>query len=311
MATMTRGAFVALACGLAGAGCGDTLVDERYLGTPRHSIVGSVIGDSVQVDFRNPDVSVALFWVTAESEGREELAEQVGTAQRAEYYRQFRLQLFDEPVESQFLMRRPGARWALGRVGAYKDANGNGRKDDSEALLGGSYLRVLVRAPQPLSAQDSPTGAPLEAGWHVVSTPMTCPSPPGTPPPPEDPPPIPTEDCGVPLGAPCNGSEECGGGMCMLEQGGPWPSGACVIPEPPPSGCRQKGSVLMRGRASSDRAHWIKACTRTEDCGRPAPYQCDQQLRGCKPSLEFAVELSDVDASRPFCGSRGGPPPQP
>jgi hypothetical protein len=113
----------------------DALVDEGYLGTPRFSLPGPVMGSSEQVDFEHPEVDVALFWVTAAHREGETLTEQGGTSRRAELYRRFTLNLFDEPREEELLLRRPGARLGVVRAGAYKDANGNGRKDEEEQLV--------------------------------------------------------------------------------------------------------------------------------------------------------------------------------
>jgi hypothetical protein len=230
----------------------------------------------------------------------ETLVEQEGTTLNAEYERPFTLKLFDEPRDEDFLNQAPGQRMGVARVAAYADDNGNGRKDESEPFLGNSFLRILLRVPQDLTAAASLTGAPLVAGWHVVSTPLTCPPPDGSPVPPSGDP-VPDGDCGVPLGAACKMDSDCHGGTCLRESGGPWPSGACVIPEPPPNGCRQRGSVLMHQPNDLTVRYWIKACTTTADCGRPSPYQCDQQLRGCKPTSAIVVEVDDQQKPGIIC----------
>jgi len=98
---------------------------------------------------------------------------------------------------------------------------------------------------------------------------------------------------------------DCGGGVCVLNFLGVWSGGACLIPEPPPNGCRQRGSVLLRAPAPDTTAYWIKACTVSEDCGRLHPYQCDQQLRGCRPSAEVLVDINGREPPRSFCAAQG------
>lgn len=316
MALVTRGlggwGLRALAwggVGLLGAACGDALVDERYQGTPRVVLRGSVEGRSEIVTGEQPEVNVALFWISDANAREARLLEQEGTSRGVEYSRPFTLKVFDEPGEAHFLRWPFEARVAVARLGAYRDENGNGRRDETEPLLGGSEPRLVLRAPQALSAAESPTGGAVEAGWYVVSAPLECPPPPGSPPPPEAPPPVPEGECGVPLGAPCTMDAQCGPGVCLRDFVGPWPGGACAIPEPPPSGCRQRGSVLLRDIEYPERAFWINACERSADCGRGFPYQCDLQLRGCRATGEVPVQLSDSAPSRVICRPRAPSPP--
>ena len=286
--------------------CGDSLVDDAYSGTPLFTVPGSVTGTSEHVGTEHPDVSVAVFWsLRGMLPGeQDELVEQAGTAIRAEYYRNFEVRIFDEPGAGHLVTRPSGKKVGVAWLGAYQDANGNRRRDATEPLIGGSPGRVLIRAPQPLSAEDSPTGAPLTEGWHFVSTPLDC-KPPGGPPPP-DAPPVADGDCGVPLGIGCRVDAECGAnGVCIHELVGPWPGGACVIAEPPPSGCRQRGSVLFRVPDEPTKAYWLKSCNVTADCGREPPYQCDQQLRACRPTANIAVEMNDHGPPRTYCKPEG------
>jgi hypothetical protein len=312
MALVTRGSFCAapllrgLLCVLAGAGlaCGDTLVDGRYSGTARFIVGGSVNGTSQYVDSEHPTVRVGVFWSVKKPGGGDDvLVEQPGTSVSAEYYRRFELKLFDEPGPEHLNTPPSGASYAIGWLAAYQDTNANERKDEDEPLIGGSNGRLLLRAPQALSARESPTGGPVPEGWHIVSTPLTC-SPVSTEP-------VPTGDCGVPLGASCKVDADCGGGVCVHDFIGPWPTGSCLIQEPPPNGCRQKGSVLLRAPDNATKAYWLKGCAVTADCGRAAPYQCDQQIRGCRPSRDFQVDMNDRGPPRGFCKPPGTQPPPP
>ena len=314
MASMTRGTLSAmrlraLACVLAGAAlsCGDALVDERYSGTALFTVDGQVQGSSEYVDVEHPQVNLALFWYVRNPQGGEPLkVEQPGTSFRAEYYRPFKLKLFDEPGAEHLLLAPSGTRYGVGVVGAYQDTNGNKRRDESEPLIGGAAGRAVIRAPTALSAKDSPTGAPLPAGWHLVSTPLNCPQPSR---PSSDP--VADGECGVPLGSSCRSNADCAPGVCIHDFLGLWPAGTCAIPEPPLNGCRQKGSVLARHPEKPTPAYWLKACTVTADCGRVMPYQCDQQLRACKPTANMPVDMNDRGLPGNYCAPQASMPPPP
>lgn len=288
-------ALVAVLAGTAVA-CGDALVDGQYSGTPLYTVEGKVVSTSSSVNENQPLATLALFWSPDGALEERRMVEQPGTARDVEYYRAFEVNLFDEPDDSLLATAPSGARYGIAHFSAYRDANHNGRKDEEEPMLGSQHQTGLIRAPEPLSAEDSPTGAPLAAGWHIVSTPLSCPYVPRT-----FTPPVADGDCGVPLGIECKTDADCGGGVCVKNAAGPWPGGACAIPEPPPRGCRQRGSVLMRIMDQEGQQLWIQGCTETADCQRPEPYQCDQQLHGCRPSLNISVEMLDNEAPAPFC----------
>jgi hypothetical protein len=249
-----------------------------------------------------------VLWSPGGAGRADRLVQQPGTTYRTAFFRSFEMPLFDEPGSEHLYTSPSGARYAIGRLGGFRDVNGNGQKDASEPFEGYSQ-QALLRAPEALSARDSPTGAPLSAGWHIVSTPLTCPSSSRPQPAPGPVEPVADGECGVPLGVGCKKDSDCGGGVCVLNFLGGWAGGACLIPEPPPNGCRQRGSVLLRAPAPDTAAYWIKACTVSEDCDRLHPYQCDQQVRGCRPSAETVVDINGRDPSRSFCAATGGPPP--
>ena len=292
--------LVMLLAGATGA-CGDSLVDEQYSGTPLYTLRGDLLDSSASVNETQPQVDVALFWSPHGASDVDLLIEQPLTQRHAEYYRPFEMHLFDEPGDALLSTAPSGARYGIALVGAYLDANHNGHKDASEPFVGSSPASALLRVPQPLSAADSPTGAPLPAGWHLVSLPLACPAL-GRPRIPE---PVADGDCGVPLGIECRSDADCGGGACIVDAGRPWPGGACVIAEPPPNGCRQRGSVLMRLTADPTRAYWVQACETSADCQRPDPFQCDQQIHGCLPSLTVLVHIQDGVVPGSFCGGTG------
>lgn len=295
-----------LLCVLAGAAvaCGETLVDQTYSGTPLFTLRGRVVAPSDYVDEEDAEVLLEVLWSPGGAEKADRLVQQPGTTRRTAFFRSFELHLFDEPGREHLYTTPSGARYAIGRLGGFRDANGNGRRDDSEPFEGYSQS-ALLRVPEALSASDSPTGAPLSAGWHIVSTPLVCPS--ASRPPPAAAP-VADGECGVPLGAGCKRDADCRGGVCVLNFAGEWPGGACLIPEPPPNGCRQRGSVLLRSPAPDTAAYWIKACTVSEDCDRLHPYQCDQNIRGCRATAEVVVDINGREPQRSFCREQAAPP---
>ena len=81
--------------------------------------------------------------------------------------------------------------WALAYVLIYNDENRNQSLDDGE-LIGGAPEQGLLYSSRELSAEDSPTGQRLPAGFHVIPMPLLC----------EPKPEIEGQDCNVELGAP-------------------------------------------------------------------------------------------------------------
>ncbi|MBN1209788.1 MAG: hypothetical protein JXB05_33370 [Myxococcaceae bacterium] len=244
----------------------------------------------------------AMFWSPQGPLARnyDELVEQLGTASAAQVAQPYVMNLFDEPGPQHLYTTPSGARYALGRVVAYLDTNGNGRLDPSELILGASQGFGVLYAPQALAAGDSPTGRSLPAGWHTFMLPLRCPNAGPEP----EPVPVADGDCGVPLGAPCDVDDDCHGGVCLGALIIPLPHRLCAIPEPPPNGCRQRGSVLVSEGPARD--YWIQGCASQSDCTRGYPYQCDAGLAACFPSAEVHVTLNET-SMRPFCVS--GPPP--
>lgn len=281
------------ACALA---CGDTLVDASYSGTPLFSLQGVVGGRSDAISGPDTLVTTAMFWSPQGlmARGYDELVEQWGTASAAPAPRPYVMNVFDVPGSEHLATAPSGARYAMGRVVAYLDTNRNGRHEPSEVIVGSSQGFAVFYAPQALTAADSPTGRPLAAGWQTFLLPLTCPggaSGGGSTP-------VAEGDCGVPLGARCNVDADCPGGACLGELLIPLPHRMCVIPEPPPSGCRQRGSVLVRVGVGRD--VWIQGCESSDGCEREYPYQCDARLLACFPSAEVQVTLSEA-SMRPFC----------
>jgi len=174
---MTASTLRGLVRVLAGAAlaCGNSLVDETYSGTPLFTPRGKVVAPSDYVDEEDAEIFLSVLWSQEGAQRADRLVEQPGTTRRTAFFRSFEMPLFDEPGSEHLYTLPSGARYAIGRLGGFHDENGNGRRDASEPFKGYSEA-ALIRAPEALSARDSPTGAPLSAGWHIVSTPLTCPS---------------------------------------------------------------------------------------------------------------------------------------
>ena len=284
--------------------CGDTLVDANYSGAPRFTLQGVVHGLSEPPLDSGDLVTTALFWSPQWPTARDydDLVEQLGTASAAPVPRPYVMNLFDAPGPQHLYTAPSGASYALGRVLAYLDTNHNGRRDPSEQVLGASQGFGVLYVPQALTAGDSPTGRALSAGWQSFLLPLQCPG--GVPGP--KPGPVADGDCGVPLGAPCSSDGECGGGVCLGELIIPLPHRMCVIPEPPPNGCRQRGAVLISRGPGQD--YWAQGCASSAECTRGHPYQCDARLQACFPSAGVNVSLNETSL-RPFCVSGGAPLP--
>lgn len=296
-----RLAPVCLAMGV--LACGETLVDSDYSGTPLFTLQGVVGGPTEAPLEPGTLVTTAMFWSPQGLTARryDELVEQLGTASAAPVPRPYFMNLFDEPGPQHLFTTPSGARYAIGRVVAYLDANRNGRLDPPELILGASQGFAVLYAPQDLAAGDSPTGKPLRAGWQSFMLPLSCPGSTSGP----GPAPVADGDCGVPLGEPCDTDADCNGGVCLAELLIPLPHRMCAISEPPPNGCRQRGSVLIR-RGPGREDVWIQGCQSSSECTRGYPYQCDARLLACFPSAEVQVNLNET-SMRPFCVS--GPPP--
>jgi hypothetical protein len=288
------------ACGLgwlvaAAAGCGDALVDTDYRGTPLFTIEGTVIGASDLLNRQTP-LNVALFFSPSGPQTTDPaaLSEQPGTALMAQLPRSFTLNLFDPPGAAQLVRNPDGSSYAIGKLLAYIDYDGNGRRDGADRVIGGSPQRALLYAPQPLRPEQSPSGLPLQPGFSLVTLPLSCrPSPP--PPPPSG------KDCSQRLGQPCASDAQCGVGVCLRNFGDLWPQGACALPDPLPAGCAAIGAVRVPDWSGGSTAYWVKSCNADADCQRPPPYQCDMAFRACLPTSLNLVMVADPPPPLAFC----------
>lgn len=287
--------------------CGDALVDAGYRGESSLTIQGAVGWAGTgsppdQVQFR-----AALFYApTLGSVDPEQWVEDVdSTTAVGVIPAPLNMNLFSLPTKA---MQVGGYAVALARLLVYRDDNGDGRRQKSEPFVGLHQPEVWVYAPRDLTADQSPTGNALAAGMHAMDVPQRCP---GSPSPPTTP-----GNCGVPLGARCNGDVDCGtGGLCLKETKVPWPAGYCVVPENPGKpGCRPGAGVLYlrplySPSPTTAAGFWLRACSNDSDCVREADpdqgqYACEPGLRACVPGpLGFANTPVGVTRFEiePFC----------
>ncbi len=300
-----RRAVLALAAAL--SACGQPLVDSSYTGVPLYTLQGQIFGSSSHVDLANPHVRIAIFW-SADGPGEsgyDSLLEQTETGAEIVVPGNFELNIFEPPREEDYVQF--SGKYALGRLLAYADANGNGKRDADEPILADSG-RVLLYAKTEVAASESPSVAPIPAGFHLASLPLSCGNMPAAPA-------AGSTDCGVPFGNECRGNGDCGttGGVCLESFGQPWPHGACALPSPPPTQCFPDDAVLVGGPGGT--AYFIRSCANDSDCNREYPYICDLQNAACMPTALLSLQVSD-DNPTPigFCvppNGDGGMPPGP
>jgi hypothetical protein len=286
-------------------GCGDPLVDRRYLGEPLLTVRGNVTGSSDALPLADPLLRISVWW---SPEGlaltdHSKLLEQPSIATQSTVPFSFTLNVFDIPTSAYFSQVSDGVRYAVGSLMGYYDGNGNAHRDENEPFLG-STRRLLWYAPQAVPADQSPIGRALASGYAQTSTSFACPPSVGGSFPP--PPPAPSgADCSQKLGAACTQDTDCAPGICIRDFVAPWPQGGCVLPDPLPAGCGPQGAMRVTAQATMDPrrdlTYWVKACASSEDCGRSFPYQCDVSLGACLPTGVVTISLSDSLPAPRWC----------
>lgn len=293
---MSRWLLLILLC----AACGTPLVDDGYQGAPKLRLKGNPGGNLSSLESDREVLRVSLFWVRhlGPQPSFQEMDEQPSTGLPLELPWSFDWLIYDEPRPENFVTVSSGARWALAIPLVYGDRNHDGRFENGEPVLGWATTNAVVRAPVALSAEDSPTGHPLPAGFRLISMPLFCA-------PPRPPPPTSEGDCGVPLGQPCRTQSDCGAnGVCLTDGPWPWPQGMCAVPEPPMNGCRPDGGALWRDHRPDDQRHdaWVKKCSVDADCGREFPYMCDLNHGGaCLPVKHVLLKFEPLAGLPDIC----------
>ena len=290
------------------SGCGDPLVDVSYQGQPLFSFRGYIVDTRVGWREAPEQVRVAVLWSPAPNATTlvqvEALVEQRAASLTARFPSSFQMHLFQRP-EDAWLRGPDSGRFGVGYPVVYHDRNGN-QRCESDEVLGNAWSTAILYAPEPLSAQRSPTDRDLPQGFSLTALPLPC----------GDSVENPGEDCGVPLGAPCEEDADCGTrGMCLpaddsdieaqerlytsLSFGG-FPGGYCVVREliTPPNviDCWPQDSVTVAQQLMAGLEHtWYKACEDDSSCRVQEGYLCHISWGACLPDqpVEIRVETSD------------------
>lgn len=298
MAAVSRRAALALL--LCAAGCGDPLLDERFRGAPRWTFRADVLSATPGTEV--PGRLRAAFFFAPDLHGldpdgwRELTASAIPVT--APSYNV--LHVFEPPGPDLLVA---GTDYGVARLLVYDDADGSGRREAGEPIVALQGVVGWVYNGGPLDGAHTHSGRPLEAGFRHVFLPQSC----------GEPPPGPTTPgtCGVPLGAACLNDIDCRGGVCLESLGLPVPGGYCVVPEPPPRGCRPADAVYLRRPpfipgAPMTKGYWVRPCTADADCRRPGDpddlrYACDAGLRACLPSDAPVLVAGSAIRIAPFC----------
>ncbi len=276
-------------------GCGDPLVPSSYQGEPAFSIEGVVVDFRV-FPRRADQLTASLFWSHDDEVSLlpERLVEQKSVRVVVEFPASFRFNIFDSPPPR---VQPSDSPFRLGLILVYEDSNNNGVFDVGE-LRGGAPQRGLLHTDRPLSAEESPTGRPLPAGFNLVTLPLPCE-------------PVLIEsgldlnNCDVPLGAACAGPDSCGEfGICFEEDKvGLFSGGYCALLSDA-TACTPQGGVRFgfiqtaiasTGSPSQDEFVdvWLQACASDVECRDD--YECVPWAGAC-----FAKEPVYLDITGDF-----------
>ncbi|MCA9540485.1 MAG: hypothetical protein KC620_16410, partial [Myxococcales bacterium] len=253
-----------MALALSLAGCNDTAADEDFQGeliaTFPFEIANAGMGRQLDVPVEVPEgLRIALFWQVGGLRGRpDDVIEHPSTG--IEPTGRENVITLREPPPSEALV--DGA-WAIARVVAYLDADGDDRKGPDEGVYSDLEASVLLFALRDLDAAASPTGAPLAAGLHRQRLPIVC-----------DPATLPTPtpgECAVPFGTECVADEtDCGRGVCFeLRSGGPTPSFSCALPIEDAGDCHPADAgfrALWDGDPNRVTGQYLQRCAADQDC---------------------------------------------
>ncbi len=257
--------------------CGDGLVGAEYRGTPLFSFDGIIL--TFLDDIPDEETTlVALGWSMSSNVSFDvsQLEIQNSASTSVRFPSIFEVNIFYPP--SNGIFSESGAEWSLAYVLVYSDENRNKLLDEGE-LIGGAPEQGLLYSRGDLNAEDSPTGQPLPAGFHIVPMPLLC----------EPKPVINGQDCNVPLGAACEVDNDCGAGTCLKEVDGLYfPDGYCALLEDNPEACIPEGGLVIDlGIDDRDIGWWGKACQSDPDCRTDEGYACNLAIGVCAPKLPF------------------------
>ncbi len=257
--------------------CGDGIVGTEYRGDSLYTFEGIILTFLDEI----PDeetTRVALGWSeTSEvTFSLETLRLQNSVSTSVRFPSVFEVNVF-YPPES-ILFETLEYDWALAYVLIYNDENRNKALDDGE-LIGGAPEQGLLFSRRELSAEQSPTGQRLPAGFHVIPMPLLC----------EPKPEIVGEDCNITLGSACETADDCGAGTCLRDVDGLYfPNGYCALLEANPEECIPEGGLVIDlGIDDRDIGWWGKACQSDANCRTDEGYACNLAIGVCAPKLPF------------------------
>lgn len=295
-------------------GCGDALVDERYRGEPIFKAKGTIDAQAAASSFVDGTVRASIFWQT---EGGA-LMEQQSLSTQVEFPSSIEVLVFYPPPH-QALVKAASSSYAVGMVLLYVDLDGDRRFDDGQdRFVGGDTRNGFLYSPAQASAEASPTGTALAAGFSLVNLTTLCNwrrAQTGQDPLPDYPrcrtgrvcdqgyvcraatrvcTPSPSVSC-TPIGGSCDGGLVC-------EEAGPgcFPAAPSYADVCVKSACPGDQSCEDLLRCMPDTQEAGVACGPTIGC--PARMVCDHATRTCTPLVPFSVELRDhIDLGRLSC----------
>lgn len=289
-------------------GCGDPQLSANYRGEPLWTLRGQTTVAGGNFD-TSQKIRMALFF---SPEGREVIdtdrwVEHLGSAVALQVPSLWDLNVFEPPGPEHMLRNPDGsdAGFAVARLMVYTDLNDDGLHQNGEPFISIAPPIAIYYVRDPLPAATTETVYSLPAGFSQTLVPQPC----------GYVPPAPTDegDCGVPLGERCAVDTDCKGGLCLKETKMPWAAGYCIIPDPPPSGCRPAKAAYMARPASSltplaaKQGMYLRACQTNGDCRREFDrdqdlYNCDLGLGACRPRLgSVLMPVGGNFQVEPFC----------
>jgi hypothetical protein len=238
--------------------CGDPLVDAEYRGEPLYRFRGIINDYRFEDRGGLENYRASIFWTPNGDTFTPPAAmiEQRTVAVANVFPPDVEIIVFNPPDAETIATATTS--YLVGMVLLYEDQDRDGRFTDGE-LRGGAPANVLIYANQPLSRELSPTGKELPAGYSLHPTPLPC----------HAIAPVAAarleENCGVPLGAPCMNSEECGAGVC-----GDWVTpNQCVIDYEASECVPVQGAYIPAVEVdgmSYAAESWHLACDSDDDC---------------------------------------------
>lgn len=157
---------------LLGASCGEPLVGAEYRGSPIFKLSGQVLARRALPDeLLEETFIVSIFWARGGLVIRPDLSEQRSVTTQVSFPATFELRVFEPPTDD--LFGSADESWIVGLALVYVDTDRDGRfSSGTDTLIGGSTNRGLLFARAQTDAENSPTGAALEAGFSLLDLPV-------------------------------------------------------------------------------------------------------------------------------------------